>query len=90
MNDIRTIKHLADEHNKNNGGTHAREKAWCKAHKNVRITNEAYHVLIMYAGRLQAETGEIMGISEALIEVIRRVGEPDFNSSLVKMDGGDR
>jgi hypothetical protein len=58
-----------------------KQDEWRRAHKSVRITNEAYHVLIIWAGRLQAETGEVMGISEALIEVIRRVGAPDCNSS---------
>jgi hypothetical protein len=59
-----------------------KQDEWRRAHKNVRITNEAYHVLIMWAGRLQAETGEVMGISEALIEVIRRVGAPDSSEEM--------
>lgn len=58
--------------------TRAKNKEWRDAHRTVHITAESYDALVRWAGRLQAETGAVTGISDALVELIRMVDEHDL------------
>ena len=63
-----------------NKAEHIREKQkeWRENHRTVRISLESHDALIRWSGRLQSETGELKSISDALVELIRRVDEHDL------------
>ena len=54
------------------------QREWRQNHLTVRISLESHDALIRWAGRLQAESGEMRSISDALVELIKRVDEHDL------------